>query len=100
MKMPRRAAIFCLLPILAGCTPSDVKEVGGAEILENLTSDPLDCMVYRGSDATFYYFDRDRFKSVKRFKVRREEVVLPANIKTGDVPFGMTLASQQNQTNH
>jgi hypothetical protein len=92
MNTLRTIVALGLLVAVTGCTPS-AREVGGAEVLANLTSNPLDCMVYRGSDSTYYYFDRAQFKTKKRFKVRREEVVLPANAKMGDIPTGMRLSA-------
>jgi hypothetical protein len=65
--------------------------------MANLTSDPLDCMVYRGSDSEFYYFDRTQFKTTKRFKVKRDEVEVPPNARVGNIPIGMKLRTAPNR---
>jgi hypothetical protein len=90
MKTVRTFIALCIIAALTGCA-SSAREVSGSEVLANLTSDPLDCMVYRGSDSTYYYFDRAQFKTTKRFKVRHEEVELPPNAKVGDIPHGLKL---------
>lgn len=94
---PRRAIVwFAVIVAVTGCTPA-AQEVSGPEVLANLTSDPLDCMVYRGSDSTYYYFDRAQFKTTTRFKVRKEEIVLPANAEVDKIPIGMKLANSTTQ---
>jgi len=80
--------VLTALASASGCTPG-AREVSGREVLAKLTSDPLDCMVYRGSDSTYHYFDRVQFKTATRFKVRREEILMPANTKVGAIPIGM-----------
>jgi hypothetical protein len=96
MKAVRTIVAICLIAALAGCAPS-AREVSGSEVLANLTSDPLDCMVYRGSDSTYYYFDRAQFKTTTRFKVRHDEVELPPNAKVGEIPHGLKLRDAATQ---
>ena len=80
-----------MLALITGGCASSVREVSGAELVANLKSDPLDCIVYRGSDSTYSYFDHVHFKTKSGLKVRREEVELPANAKVGEIPVGMKL---------
>jgi hypothetical protein len=90
MKAARTILAICLIAAFAGCAPS-AREVSGSEVLANLTSDPLDCMVYRGSDSKYYYFDRVQFKTTKRLRVRHDEVELPPNATVGEIPHGLKL---------
>jgi hypothetical protein len=90
MRTARTFIALCVIATLAGCA-SSAREVSGSEVLANLTSNPLDCMVYRGSDSVYYYFDRAQFKTTKKFKVRHEEVELPPNAKVGEIPHGLKL---------
>ncbi len=90
MNTVRAIIALCIIAALTSCAPS-AREVTGSEVLANLTSDPLDCMVYRGSDSTYYYFDRAQLKTTKRLKVRHEEVELPPNAKVGETPHGLKL---------
>ena len=95
MVIPLMKSVPVILSLLlmitsAGCA-APPKQVSGATVMANLTNDPLDHMVYRGSDPTFYYFDRAQFKTTTRFKVKRDEVELPPNARVGEVPIGMKL---------
>ena len=80
----------------AGCA-SKAREVSGDELLTNMKMDPLDCIVYRGSDSTYSYFDRVHFKTKTSLKVRREEVELPADAKVGKIPVGMKVRAATTQ---
>jgi hypothetical protein len=90
---PITLILSATLVVGAASCAAPPRELSGPEVMGNLTSDPLDCMVYRGSDSTYYYFDRAQFKTTTRFKVRRNEVELPPNARVGEIPIGMKLRS-------
>lgn len=86
------AAILCV----SGCT-MPLKQITGPEAMSNKVCDPLDVMLYRGSDHQFYYLDRIKFKTTYRFKVPRAQIDIPNNMQPGEFPVGMKLPGPATQ---
>jgi hypothetical protein len=83
-RLHRNILAALVLMVLTGCALNRTS-VSATALRQRFAVDPLNHFVYRGSDHSYYYVDHAHFKTTHHYKVRREEIDIPADLASGSV---------------